>query len=121
MNRKARFLYPLIFALILAAVTFAYAAANTVPGSGAGDGSGAISGYTVSNVHYVLDTTNPSVISQVTFTLAGATTPTSVKIQLVSTGGSWYSCTESAGTWTCNVGGAVTVLAADSLRVVAAQ
>lgn len=120
MNRKARFLYPLIFALILAAVTFAYAAANTVPGSGAGDGSGAISGYTVSNVHYVLSTTDPSVIDQVTFSLAGAPTPTTVKIQLV-TGGSWYSCTESGGTWTCNVGGAVTVLAADNLRVVAAQ
>lgn len=125
MHRTKRTLFVIVIALILAAVTFAYAAANTVPASGAGDGSGDISGYTVSNIHYILNVANPQVIESVTFTLtpitASAGAPTSVRIQLVSTAGNWYSCTESAGTWTCNVSGAVTVLAADRLTVVSAQ
>jgi len=121
MKTRMRLFYPLLIALVLAAVTFAYAAANTVPPSSAGDGSNTISGYTVSNVHYVLDTTNPGVISAVEFTLSGANTPQTVKIQLVN-GGGWYSCTLGASsTYSCNVGGAVSAYDAAYLRVVAAQ
>ncbi|MEJ5313743.1 MULTISPECIES: hypothetical protein [Anaerolinea] len=118
MNKKMRVAYAVVFALILAALTFAYAAANTVPVTYAGDGSSTTSGYTVSNVHYVLDTTNPANIAQVTFTLDAPATD--VRIQLV-TGGSWFTCSVSGGTnVTCNVSG-VTVLAANTLRVVAVQ
>ena len=45
----------LVIALILAASIYGFAAANTVPGTSAGDGSGAISGYTVSNIVYGLN------------------------------------------------------------------
>lgn len=117
MKPRLRLLYPLLLALVLAAVTFAYAAANTVPASYAGDGSNTISGYTVSNVHYVLDSTNPANISQVTFTLDQPAND--VRIQLV-TGGTWFTCTSSGTSVTCNVSG-VTALAANTLRVVAAQ
>lgn len=120
MKTRMRLFYPLLIALVLAAVTFAYAAANTVPASSAGDGSNTISGYIVSNVHYVLDTNNPAVISAVEFTLSGANTPQTVKIQLVG-GGNWYSCSLSGGTYSCNVGGAVSAYDAAYLRVVAAQ
>ncbi len=120
MKTRMRLFYPLLIALVLAAVTFAYAAANTVPASSAGDGSAAISGYTVSNVHYVLDTNNPGVISAVEFTLSGANVPQTVKIQLVN-GGNWHSCTSSGSTYTCSVGGAVSAYDAAYLRVVAAQ
>ena len=117
MNKKMRVAYAVVFALILAALTFAYAAANTVPGTYAGDGSSTTSGYTVSNVHYVLDTTNPANIAQVTFALDAPAAD--VRIQLVN-GGSWFTCSVSGTSVTCNVSG-VTVLAANTLRVVAVQ
>jgi hypothetical protein len=118
----SRFLPALMLVLILAAAAFAFAAANVVPESGAGDGSGAISGYTVTNVHYNLNATTPTNIDSVQFTLAptaGAGTPASVQVQL-NGGGSWFSCSLAAGTWTCNLSG-VTALSANNLRVVAAQ
>lgn len=117
MTKKMRVAYAVVFALILAALTFAYAAANTVPVTYAGDGSSTTSGYVVSNVHYVLDTTNPANISQVTFSLDAPAND--VRIQLVN-GGSWFTCTTSGTSVTCNVSG-VTVLAANTLRVVAVQ
>ncbi len=118
MNKKMRVAYAVVFALILAALTFAYAAANSVPATYAGDGSSATSGYTISNVHYVLDGTNPANIDEVTFTLNAAAAD--VRIQLVS-GGSWFTCSVTGGTSvTCDVSG-VTVLAANTLRVVAVQ
>jgi len=121
MKPKSRFLYPFVFALILAALTFAYAAANTVPPSSAGDGDAAISGYAVSNVHYVLNSSNPAVIDAVQFTLTGAATPATVRVKLVDPGGAWYSCSLSGSTWSCTINGAVSVLAANRLQVVAAQ
>jgi hypothetical protein len=108
--------------LILAAASYAFAAANVVPETGAGDGSGTISGYTVSNIHYNLNATNPANIDSVEFTLAptpGAGAPASVQVQL-NGGGTWFSCSLAAGTWTCNLSG-VTALNATNLRVVAAE
>jgi hypothetical protein len=108
-----------ITALAFASVTYAYAASNTVPANKAGDGAGAITGYTVTNLQYVLDGTNPQLIATVNFNLsADATT---VKIRLVNTGTTWYNCTVThSSPWpvTCSTSGA-TVLAADELRVVA--
>jgi hypothetical protein len=104
-----------IFAVV-AVSAFGFAAANTVPASNAGDGSGAINGYTVSAISYSLDGTNPSLLDSVDFTLA-PTTATSVEVQI---NGNWYSCTAGANP-SCNIGGAETVLSAVSLRVVAAD
>jgi hypothetical protein len=119
----SRFLPALVLILILSAATFAFAAANTVPESGAGDGTGTISGYTVSNVKYNLNATTPSNVDSVQFTLvatAGAGTPTSVHVQM-NGAGSWFSCTNTSGTtWSCNLTG-ITALNATNLRVVAAQ
>ena len=117
-----RFLPALMLILILAAASYAFAAANVVPETGAGDGSGTISGYTVSNIHYNLNATNPANIDSVEFTLAptaGAGAPASVQVQL-NGGGTWFSCSLAAGTWTCNLSG-VTALNATNLRVVAAE
>jgi len=117
-----RFLPALMIVLILAAAAFAFAAANTVPNSGAGDGSGTISGYTVASIHYNLNTTTPSNVDSVQFTLtpaAGVGAPTDVSVQM-NGGGSWFACSVAAGTWTCNLTG-ITALNATQLRVVAAQ
>ena len=105
-------------------VTYAYAAANVVPASKAGDGAGAITGYTVSAVHYNLNATNPGNIDSVTFTTS-VTVPTgsTVKIKLVSAGADWYTCTVQGSTSiSCaTTSPQATVLAADSLRVVIAD
>lgn len=117
----SRFLPALMLILILAAAAFAFAAANVVPASGAGDGSGVISGYTVANIHYNLEAGNPVNIASVQFTLAPAA-PASTVVQVqMNGGGSWYSCSESGGIWTCPLGAGFTVLSATNLRVVAAQ
>ena len=123
MNRfYTRLLPAIVLIMILFAVGFAFADTNLVDESGAGDGQNAISGYTVGAIKYNLNVTTPTSIDSVQFTLtptAGAQAPTTVRVQL-NGAGSWYTCTLSAGTWSCPLTG-VTVLAATQLRVVAAQ
>jgi len=115
---RPRTLAVIVMVLILSATVYAFAAANTVPATSAGDGSGVISGYTITSVHYTLDSSNPANISQVAFTIA----PASAGQVYVSLNGgtSWTSCTNSSGSVSCLPSGA-TALAATSLRVVAAE
>jgi len=120
-----RRIYKIILAvaalLILSTTAYAFAASNTVPTSNAGDGTNAISGYAVTNVHYNLDSGTPSNVATVTFTIAPALPAGgTVTIQLVS-GGSWYSCTVASGTnVTCTTTGA-SASSANNLRIVIAQ
>jgi hypothetical protein len=120
MFRFSKF-FVVLLVLILATAAFAFAATNTVPGSRAGDGTGGISGYTVSLVDYNLNAANPTDIDTVTFSLNAAAS--TVKISLV-TGGPVYDCsTTNAPTntnWSCTTGGA-TASAANELRVIAAD
>jgi hypothetical protein len=112
----------MVAATILAG-SYAFTAANTVPTSKAGDGSGAVSGYTVTNVHYTLNGTDPSKIDAVGFTLSAAVaTGGTLKITLDG-GTNWFSCTVNTTTPSCTTTGAgqPTVLAAANLRVVAAD
>jgi hypothetical protein len=121
-RRKTRKVIAVLLVVLgLSAIITAMTAANTVPASKAGDGSGAISGYTVSAVHYNLNATNPQNIDSVTFTLdsvpvAGST----VKIKLVGAGSTWFSCTMTGANASCTTTGA-TVVAADQLNVVVAD
>lgn len=106
-----------LVAFVFAGVATAFAAANTVPDTYAGDGSGTISGYTVSNIQYNLNATNPGNIDSVSFTLDAAAS--TVRIQL--NGATWYSCSNTGGNnWSCTTTGE-TVLNATALRVVATQ
>ena len=109
-----------VLACVFASAAYAFTAANTVPGSSAGAGSGAITGYTASSVTYTLNATNPQNLDQVAFTISPSTTAT-VKAQLVS-GGSWYSCANSSGSVTCaTTSPQATAATANQLTVVAAQ
>jgi hypothetical protein len=118
-TRKLRYLVVLVAALCVAVAVYAFTASNTVPATNAGSGSGAISGYTVSNVAYTLAAT-PTNLAAVTFTLDKAAA--TVKAQL-QTGGSWYSCTNTANNdWSCaTTSPQATVQPADQLTVVATQ
>lgn len=108
-------------ALIFATAAYGFAASNTVPTSNAGDGSGTISGYTVSAVHYTLNATNPANIDSVTFTVSPAIPATgSVVVKLVASGTTFKTCTPSGTTVTCTAMG-IPVSSADQLQVIAAQ
>ena len=108
---------------LMAAAGSAFLAANTVPASKAGDGAGAVTGYTVSAIHYTLNGSNPQQISSVSFTLDSAPPSGSTVQAQLATGGPWFNCT-MAGTpavnASCTTTGA-TVAGATNLTVVAAQ
>ncbi len=105
---------------ILASAAYAFTASNTVPASQAGSGSGAISGYTATAVSYTLNATTPTNIDAVSFTISPTTTA-AVKIQLAAAG-TWYSCTNTAGSVSCaTTSPQATVVAATQLTVVAVQ
>ena len=119
---RPRTIISIIAVLLLMIVAYAYAAANDVPVTGAGDGQAAVSGYEVTNVTYTL-AANPAEIAAVNFNIAptaGASPVREVQVQLVN-GGTWFACDESAApVVSCAITG-VTVLAADNFRVVAVQ
>jgi len=122
---RPRSLFLITLVLLLAAVTYGFAAANTMPAvSNAGDGSVTVSGYHVSNIHYTLNGGNPRNVSSVSFDLApddGGGTPTAVQAQIGSSAG-WSTCSvTTAPTWNCPASGTVTVLSVDELTVVAAD
>ncbi len=112
----------LLLTCALVAGTYAFTAANTVPDSKAGDGSGTVTGYVLSSVHYNLNASNPANVDSVTFNLdstpvAGST----IKVQLAAAG-SWYSCTNVAAAVTCaTTSPQATVLATTTLRVIVAD
>ena len=124
-----RLLVALVVAGAIAGGAYAFTASNTVPNSTAGSGSGTVSGYTVSALHYGLNTTTPNNIDSLTFTVSPVIPSTStgkviVQATLTSGGPSTYTCsTNAAGeTVTCNT--TSPQLTADKLTgvtVVAAQ
>lgn len=106
---------------LIAAATVGYAGANTVPASRAGDGQAAISGYTVTNVHYTLDSNNPSTVTGLSFTLAPALPAGGAARVSLNGGLSWLASNACSGTSniSCSLSASVTTLG--NLRVVAAQ
>ena len=118
MFKSFKILFVLFVVVALAAAAYAFAASNTVPATKAGDGSGAVSGYTVTGVVYTLNGSAPSTLDSVAFDLGAAATQ--VQVQLVASG-SWYTCALDTGTvWECDTTG-LTVSSIDQLRVVAAS
>jgi hypothetical protein len=119
---RTRTLVAVLAVLLLMITAYAYAAANDVPETGAGDGAETISGYTITGVQYTLGA-DPSQISAVSFNIAptaGADAVRDVRVQLVG-GGAWFNCDESgAPAVTCAITG-VAVADADNFRVVAVQ
>ena len=119
-TRTRRLVIVAVMAAALGIGTYAFTASNTVPATSAGAGSGAISGYTITNVVYGLNATTPTHLDQVTFTIA-PTAASTVRVQLAPAG-SWYTCTNASGSVTCNTTAPqATVAAATQLTVVATQ
>lgn len=86
--------------LVVAAGVYAFAAQNTIADSAAGYKASTVPGYTVTNIVYDLDATDPTIVDAITFDIApssGSVVAATVKIQ-TATGGSWTDCSLSAGT-----------------------
>jgi hypothetical protein len=120
---RVRTIAAVAVALILATAGYAFAAANTVNVSSAGDGTNTISGYTISSQTYDLDNTDPSMVDTATFTvtpLAANPAPALVKVQF-SGAGTWYTATNPSGTtWSVDLSAAsVSVTSLSSMRVIA--
>jgi hypothetical protein len=116
-NRKRRSAVVALLALVVAASAYAFTNSNTVDPSKAGIGSGTVSGYNVTNVHYALAANNTDIAS-VSFTLDD--TATTVKASL-NGGTNYASCTGGPTAWSCAMPAGVTVLGATALDVVAVQ
>ena len=106
----------------LAIGVYAYTNTNTVSSSNSGDGNNAISGYTITAPAYVLNSTDPTKIHQVTFTLSPALGGTE-KMDVSLTGATpFQSCTAtSGGSQTCTFAADVAVSSATNLRVIISQ
>src|SRR5207248_41845 len=61
-----------VVALAIGVGAYAFTASNTVPSTNVGAGSGTVSGYTVTNLHYTLNATTPTNIDSLTFTVSPA-------------------------------------------------
>jgi hypothetical protein len=116
--RKRRLVVVAVAALVVAASAYAFTAANTVPNTNAGDGQGTVSGYTVTNVAYVLAAATPSNIDKVTFTI-NPTAAATVQAKLTAAGTTYTTCTNVTGSVTCDFSPDIAVTTADQLRVIA--
>jgi hypothetical protein len=115
-QRKKRNLVATLFlASVLGTSAYAFTASNTVPPSKGGDGTGAVSGYTVSNISFSIpdDPTDPTTV---TFDLDAAAS--TVKASGSDDGTGLVSCTSTGGFgWSCDLN--ETLFDAENLRVAA--
>ena len=119
-----------LFALIvigLAGGAYAFAATNTVEDSAAGYKASVVPGYTVTNIVYDLDDTDPTLVDAITFSISpssGSAAAVLVKIQTADAG-TWTECSLAAGTppamnATCTFG-SLQVEAVTALNIVASS
>ncbi|HEY5267007.1 MAG TPA: hypothetical protein VIJ40_09360 [Acidimicrobiales bacterium] len=115
--------------LLIAGGAYAFTASNTVPNATVGAGTGTVSGYTITSMHYSLDATTPTNIDSVTFQISPVVPSTSsgkvVISAALSTGGpNSYTCTtDTTGeTVTCaTTSPQLTAALLTGITVVAAQ
>lgn len=104
---------------VVTAASYGFAASNTVPVSRAGDGSAAVSGFSIANVHYNLDPINPQQLTSVTFSISPSV-PAGGTVRVSTNGGAtWSPPCGTGATITCTT--TATVASVTGLRVVAGQ
>ena len=85
-----------LIAVVVAGGAYAFAATNTVPDSAAGYKANVVPGYTVTDIVYDLNATNPTLVDAITFDIepsSGSVLVALVKVQTVNTTGTWKECT----------------------------
>ncbi len=120
-SRRKRLIFASVCAVLVAAGSYVYTASSTVDPTTAGSGSGAVSGYTASNIVYALRSSNATLVDSVTFDIS-PTSPATIKVRLAPAG-SWYSCTNSSGSVNCDTTtpSQATVAGSTQFTLVAAQ
>jgi hypothetical protein len=95
--RKPMGIGVVVLALVAGIGAYAFTASNTIADAGsAGIGTAVISGYTITNVTYTLDTADPTKWNAVDFDLGQAATQVQVKFtdsNSVLTTSGWVDCT----------------------------
>jgi hypothetical protein len=105
----------------MSAATYGFAAANTVPAGVAGEGQGAISGYTVTNVVYTLDNSDPTQFASVAFSLSANASDVYAGVGN-GTNTYWTQCTGGPTNFSCSLSGStISVAAATELHVSSVQ
>lgn len=113
-----------LLALIISAIAYGFAAANTISGNAdAGEGQTTISGYVINSVNYTLNSANPANFSSVSFNLyrsdGSTNAPATTEVYVgIGDGSTTYWTTCTAGTlpaWGCNLG-ASTVSVQDAIE-----
>jgi hypothetical protein len=113
--------------IVIAGSAYAFAATNTVPDSAAGYQASVVPGYTVTDIVYDLNATDPTMVDNITFAIApssGSVVAALVKVQTADTG-TWKDCTLATGTGssmnvTCTYG-ALALVDVTALNIVASS
>ena len=120
---RLRKLLPLAMLGIVGSIGFsayAFTATNTVPNSKAGEGTSTVSGYTITNIDYTLNGTDPSSIDADDFDLSASPPVGSDVIIKLNT--QKYTCTFLAAAVSCDTTSPqATVTPTTSLTVIAAD
>jgi hypothetical protein len=103
MARNLKVMLIVLAVVIIAGGAYAFAAANSVPDTAAGYKANVVSGYTVTNIVYDLNASNPTLVDEITFDVgptSGIVEALTVKVQ-TDNSGDWTTCT--LGTATAHV------------------
>ncbi len=94
MFRNFKVMLIVLVVIVVAASAYAFAAANTVPDSAAGYKANVVPGYTVTDIVYDLNSTDPTLVDKITFKV-GPTTGTveAAIVKLQTTASGWKDCT----------------------------
>ena len=121
MFKYGKYIVAVLAILAVGLSVYAFAASNTVPAVTAGEGAGAVTGFTAGAPTYTLTAGD---VTSVVFTLTGTMNADQATIHLVTSSATWYSCTlvNTSGTVTtatCAIAPGLDVTTIDEFRVVA--
>lgn len=89
---RSFFMTAMAGATVMAVGGMAYTAANTVPNTVAGSGSGTVSGYTISSIVYNVNASDPRNVDSITFSYSPSS-PDPTRARVSSDGGTtWFNC-----------------------------
>jgi len=97
MFRNFKVLLVVLVLIVVAGSAYAFAAANTVPDSAAGYKANTVPGYTVTDIVYDLNASDPTLVDKITFKVgpsSGTVEAAIVKLQTTASG--WKDCTLGA-------------------------
>ncbi len=123
MFRNFKVLMTLMLVFVLIGSSYAFAAANTIETSNAGQGDEPVSGYEITNLVYNLNETDPTIVDTITFTV----TPDAAGLNKIAaavayiqadTTAPWIQCTLADGVLpiklaTCDYTQSISLLMAD--------